>query len=109
MEKCEFTMNDLKTHANLNILPSGSYDLLIGMDQLEKYRFILNYYDKTISCLDDKGNTIAVKGILRKVTIREISALQMKISVPKDAMFLLFMQWMTKIKIINLKYKTCQF
>ena len=62
-------MNGLKTHAYLNILPLGSYDLLIGMDWLEKHRVILNCYDKTFSCLDDKGNTIIVKGIPRKVTI----------------------------------------
>ena len=76
-------MNGLKTHAYLNILPLGSYDLLIGMDWLEKHRVILNCYDKTFSCLDDKGNTIVVKGIPRKVTIREIPALQMKRYVHK--------------------------
>ena len=53
------------------------------MDWLEKHRFILNYYDKIFSCLDDKGNTIIVKGIPRKVTIREIYALQMKRFVRK--------------------------
>ena len=35
------------------------------------------------SLLDDKGNTIIVKGIPRKVVIREILALQMKIFVRK--------------------------
>ena len=48
------------------------------MDWLEKHRFILNCYDKTFSCMNDKGNTIVVKGIPRKVTISEISALQVK-------------------------------
>ena len=68
-------MNGLQTRVDLNILPLGSYDLLIGMDWLEKHRVILNFYDKTFSCLDDKGNSIVVKGIPMKVTIREISAL----------------------------------
>ena len=76
-------MNGLKTHDDLNILPLGSYDLLIGMDWSEKHRFILNFYDKTFSCLDDKGNTIVVKGIPRKATIREILTLQMKRYVHK--------------------------
>ena len=31
-------MNGLNTHADLNILPLGSYDLLIGMYYLEKHR-----------------------------------------------------------------------
>ena len=43
-------MNGFKTHVDLNIPPLGSYDLLIGMDWLEKHRFILNFYDKTLSC-----------------------------------------------------------
>ena len=76
-------MSGLKTHADLNILPLGSYDLLIGMYWLEKHRVILNYYDKTFSCLDDKGNTIVVNGISKKVSIREISSLQTKRSMRK--------------------------
>ena len=30
-------MNELKTHVDLNILPLGSYDLLIEMGGLEKH------------------------------------------------------------------------
>ena len=76
-------MNELNTHDDLNILPLGSYDLLIRMDWLEKHIFMLNCLDKNFSCLDDKGYTIIVKGIPRKVTIREIYALQMKMFVHK--------------------------
>ena len=79
-------MNGFKTHIDLNILPLGSYDLLIGMDCLDEHRFILNCYNKTLSCLDDKGNTI-VQWIPSKVTIREISAIQMKRSVRKGCNF----------------------
>ena len=63
-------MNELNTHADLNILPLGSYDLLIGMDWLEKHRVIPNYYDQTFTCMDYNGNTIKVKRIPRKVTIK---------------------------------------
>ena len=42
---------------------------------------MFNCYDKNFTCMDDNGNTIKVKGISRKVTIREISTLQMKIYV----------------------------
>ena len=70
VKRCDFGMNGFKTHADLNILLLGSYDLLIGMDWLEKHRVTLNCYDKTLSCLDDKGNTIVEKGIPRKFTIR---------------------------------------
>ena len=83
MKKYEIMMNELNTHAGLNILLLGSYDFLIGMDGLEKHRVMLNYYDKTFTCLDDNGNTIIVKGIHRKVTIRGIISLQMKFIVHK--------------------------
>ena len=75
MKNYGFIMSDLKTHVDLNILPLHSYDLLIRTDWLEKHLFMLNCHDKNFSCLDDKGNTIIVKGIPRKVTIREIYAL----------------------------------
>ena len=38
---------------------------------------------KTFTYLDDKGNTITVKGIPEKVTIQEISSLHMKMYVRK--------------------------
>ena len=35
IKNCKLMMNDFITHDDLNILPLGSYDLLIGMDWLE--------------------------------------------------------------------------
>ena len=76
-------MNDFLTHVNVNILPLGSYDLSIGMYWLEEHKVVLNCFDKTFTCIDDNANNIKVKQVPRKVTIREISALQMKRSVRK--------------------------
>ena len=76
-------MNEFNTHADLNILPLGSYDMLIEMDWLGKHRVMLNCYDKTFTCINDTGNTIRVKVIPQNVMIREISVLQMKICVRK--------------------------
>ena len=75
---------------NVNLLPLGSYDILIGMDWLEEIKVLLNCFDKTFTCIDDNGNNIKIKGIPRKVTIREIFALQMKISVVKYVRYLQF-------------------
>ena len=47
------------------------------MDWMEKHQVILNYFQKTFNCLNDKGEIITVKGIPRKVFVRQISALQM--------------------------------
>ena len=76
-------MNEFNMHADLNFLPLGSYDMLIGMDWIEKHRLMLNCFDKTFTCIDDTGNTNKVKGIPIKVTIKKISSLQIKTSVCK--------------------------
>ena len=39
----------------LNVLQLGSYDVLIGMDWMEKHQVILNCFQKTFTCLNDKG------------------------------------------------------
>ena len=53
------------------------------MDWLEKHRVILNCYDKTFTCINSDGKLVSVKGIPRKTTIRQISALQLKRVVRK--------------------------
>ena len=83
VRNCKLMMNDSITHVNVNILPLGSYDFLIGMDCLEEHKVVLKYFEKTFTCTDDNGNNIKVRGIPRKVTIREKHALQMKISIIK--------------------------
>ena len=76
-------MNDFLTHVNVNVLPLGSYELLIGMDWLEEHKVVLNCFDKTFTFIDDNGNDIKVEGVLRKVTLQEIFALKLKRSVRK--------------------------
>jgi hypothetical protein len=53
----------------------GSYDFLISTDWLEKRHVILDYYNKTITSLDEEGNESKVQGIPRVVVIRQISAM----------------------------------
>ena len=79
--------NDFLTHVNVNILPLGSYDQFIGMDWLEENKVFLNCFDKTITCIDNNGNNIKVKGIPWKVIIREIYSLQMKRLVRNDVRY----------------------
>ena len=64
IRNCKVMMNDFLTHVNVNIIPLGSYDLLIGMDLLEEHKFVLNCFDKTFTCTDDSGNNINLKGSL---------------------------------------------
>ena len=76
-------MNDFITHVDLNTLPLSYNDMLIGMDWLEKHKVMLNCFDKTFTCIDNTGNTIKIKVIPKRATIREIYALQIKIIVSK--------------------------
>ena len=71
-------MNQFETSVKLNVLPLGSYDVIIGMDWLEQHRVVLNCFDKTFTCLNNEGEVVIVRGIPRKTTIRQISALQLK-------------------------------
>ena len=71
-------LNDFQTEVNLNILPLGSYDLLIGMDWLEKRRAMMNFWDKTLHYIDEEGKPFILKGKPKPISVRQISALQLK-------------------------------
>ena len=70
VEKCPLVMNGLVTSVDLNVLPLGSYDVLIGMDWLEAHRLNLDCYNKTFECTDEEGNPIVVKGIPSEISVR---------------------------------------
>ena len=52
VKECAVVMDHFEAVVKLNVLPFGSYDLLIGMDWLEQHRIILNCYDKTSTCVN---------------------------------------------------------
>jgi hypothetical protein len=56
VKSCLMDMNGLNTRANLNILPLGSYDYLIGMDWLDQHHAMLDYHNKEFTCLDEEGS-----------------------------------------------------
>jgi hypothetical protein len=56
----------------------GSYDILIGMDWLEKHHDVLYCHNKTFTCIDKEGKQSTVKGVPRPISVRDISALQLK-------------------------------
>jgi hypothetical protein len=78
VKSCPVDMNGLSMKVDLNILPLGSYDCLIGMDWLDQHHAILDCRNKAFTFLDEEGNQGAVQGIPRAVTVREISTMQLK-------------------------------
>jgi hypothetical protein len=74
----QFIMDGFPTQATLNILPLGSYDLLIGMNWLSTYKTKLDSYHKTLECENEEGKKMTLQEIQRPVSVRQISTLQMK-------------------------------
>ena len=75
VEKCPLVLNGLATCVDLNVLPLGFYDVLIGMDWLEAHRVKLDYYNKNFECMDEEGNSRVVRGVPRAISMRQISAM----------------------------------
>jgi hypothetical protein len=84
VRSCSISLNGMNISMDLNIIPLGSYDILIGMDWLEKHHAVLDCHNKTFTCLDGNGKQSTVKGVPRPISIREISALQLKICFRKQ-------------------------
>ena len=84
VESCNLIMILFETKVKLNVLPLGSYDVLIGMDWLEKQQVILNCFQKYFTSLNNEGEIITVTGIPRNISVRQITSLQMKKVVRKD-------------------------
>jgi hypothetical protein len=104
VKSCPRDMNGLNTKADLNILPLGSYDCLIGMDWFEQHHAILDCHNKEFTCLDEEGSLRIVQGILRAVTIREISALLQKKCYKKGCQrFAAHMEETPKDKVSNIE------
>lgn len=58
VKDCKINMNGMITKVELNILPLGSYNILIGMDWLESHKAIIICLGKTYTYVDDDwGNS----------------------------------------------------
>ena len=58
--------------------PLGSYDMIIGMDWLEKYTVVLNCFDKTFTQVVEDQIIRKIESISKLVSLRKISAMQLK-------------------------------
>jgi hypothetical protein len=83
VRSCSISLNGLNSNVDMNIIPLGSYDILIGMNWLDKHHVVLDCHGKTFTCLDGDGKQSIVKGVSRPISIRDISALQLKICFRK--------------------------
>ena len=51
---CSISLNGVNTNVDLNIMPLGSYDILIIMDWLDKHQVVLDCHNKTFACLNEE-------------------------------------------------------
>jgi predicted aspartyl protease len=55
VRSCSISINGMNTSMDLNIIPLESYDILIGMEWLEKHHDVLDCHNKTFTCLVGNG------------------------------------------------------
>ena len=75
VRQCPLEMNGLNTLVDLNVIPLGSYDVLIGMDYSNTRQSMFDSYNKTYMCLDEEGNIVAFKGIHISISLRQVTTL----------------------------------
>jgi hypothetical protein len=83
VRSCSICLNCVNTSIDLNIIPLGIYDILIGMDWLDKHHVVLDCHNKKFTCLYGNGKQNIVKGVPRPISIMEISALHLNICFRK--------------------------
>jgi len=76
VNNCPLKLDGQPIIADLNFLPLGSYDILIGMDWLEKHWSLINCKIKTISYRDDVGERQEIQGVQKPLQLRPIIASQ---------------------------------
>jgi len=58
---CPISLNGVNINVDMNIIPLGSYDILIGMDWLDQHHVVLDCHNKTFTCLDEEGKQSTMK------------------------------------------------
>eukprot|EP00253_Pinus_taeda_P023048 PITA_23048 len=83
IKDCSFTIAGQPVMADLNVLPLGSYDILIGMDWLERHWLLVDCKTKIIYYKDHHGARKEMQGIKRPVQARPITATQLEKCIRK--------------------------
>jgi hypothetical protein len=105
VKACPMDMNGLGNMEDFNIIPLGSYELLIGMDWWYQHHAILDYYNNEFTCLDEEGNLSTIQGIPREIILRDISTFQLKKSYKKGCQICFsHMEETPKDKVPNIEY-----
>eukprot|EP00253_Pinus_taeda_P009381 PITA_09381 len=77
IKECSLSIAGESVVADLNVLPLGSYDVLIGMDWLERHWSLVDCKTKVIYYKDQDGHRKEIQGIQRPVKIQPITTTQL--------------------------------
>ena len=80
---CAFELNGMPTTTYLNVLPLGSYSMLLCMDWIYLHRTKVNFLDKAIECVDNNGEKRALQGKKNPTIVRMVTVMQAKCSCRK--------------------------
>ena len=72
---------------NLNVIPFGLYNMLLGMYCLYLQRSKVGCYEKAIECLDDDGEKRILQGEKKLTLVRMVIAMQEKHTCKKGCVF----------------------
>ena len=78
MRGCAFDLNGTPTSSHLNVLPLGSYSMLMGMYWFFIHMTKVDYYDKAIECLDDDREKRILQGKKNPTSVRMVTTMQVK-------------------------------
>jgi hypothetical protein len=75
-------LNGMNTSTDPNIIPLGSYDVLIGMDWLYKRHVVLDFHNNTFTCPNGNGKQRGVAPVSKtpyRMSTLELKELQMQL------------------------------
>ena len=78
VDNCRVDLGVCVTQVKVYVTSLGTYDLIIGMNWLEEHRAFLDYYEKKVLFVDDKGKAIEIQSIKSKVSLSFISTMNVK-------------------------------
>ncbi len=67
----------MPTSSHLNVIPLGSYSMLLGMDWLFIHKTKVDFYDKAIECLDDDGERRILQEKKKPTSMRMVTTMQL--------------------------------
>ena len=72
VDNCIVDLGVCTTRLKVYITALGTYDIIIEMDWLQAHRAMVDYFTKSVLCVDDEGRSVAIHGVRRKVSLHFI-------------------------------------